>query len=158
MDNDLKNMIGANEKIIWEDKPNKRCFIFESIFNPLMPFALIWALIDFGIMGFGIFSAIIDKETSMLIFMVPFFTLHLIPVWIYLFGIIMTRKRYNNTYYVVTNRAIYVSGGTFVKKIQTKSFSEMSHIDLHRGIFDQTFNVGDVICTSSHRSSNSSTA
>ena len=30
----------------------------------------------------------------------------------------------------------------------------MSHIDLHRGIFDQRVNVGDIICTSSHRSVN----
>ena len=80
------------------------------------------------------------------------------PVWIYLFGVLMTVKRYNNTYYIVTDKAIYISEGVFVKSIKTKPFAEMSHIDLHRGIFDQMFNVGDIICTSSHHSSNNSAA
>jgi len=150
--NDLKNLVGTNEKIMWEGKPNKKCFIFESIFNPLMPFALIWAIIDFGIIGFGAFEAITDGESNMLFFLIPFFALHLMPVWIYLGGVLMSRKRYNNTYYIVTDRSIYMSSGVFTKKIQTKPFAEMSHINLHRGIFDQMFNVGDIICTSSHHS------
>ena len=38
MSEDLKGMIGENEKILWEGKPSKKCFILESIFNPLLPF------------------------------------------------------------------------------------------------------------------------
>ena len=70
MENDLKKLVNENEKILYEGKPNKKCFVFESIFNPMMPFA------------------------------------------------------------------------------------ELSHVDLHRGIFDQMFNVGDIITTSSQFSSN----
>ena len=51
MENDLKKLVSENEKILYEGKPDKKCFIFESIFNPVMPFALIWGLIDFGILG-----------------------------------------------------------------------------------------------------------
>ncbi len=70
------------------------------------------------------------------------------PVWIYLAGAVSSFIRYNNTYYIVTDRAIYISGGVFSKTFKTKPFAEMSHIDLHRGIFDQIFGVGDVIATS----------
>ena len=31
--------------------------------------------------------------------------------------------------------------------LQTKTFAELSRIDLHRGVFDQMFNVGDVRIT-----------
>ena len=158
MNNDLKNLIESNENVMWEGMSDKKCFVFESIFNPLMPFALIWALIDFSIIGFSTFAAISDGETSILLFLIPFFTLHLMPVWLYLGGVLLTRKRYNNTYYVVTDRAIYISSGVFAKKIQTKPFAEMSHIDLHRGIFDQKFGVGDIICTSSHNTVNGAPA
>ena len=41
MENDLKQLVGNNEKIMYEGRPNKKCFLFESIFNPLLPFALI---------------------------------------------------------------------------------------------------------------------
>ena len=35
------NMIKSGEKILYEGKPDKKCFIFESLFNPLLPFAII---------------------------------------------------------------------------------------------------------------------
>ena len=154
MNNELKTIIGSKEKIKWEGRPNKKCFIFETIFNPMLPIAIIWAIIDFSILKFGIFDHIGNEQSGMLFFFIPFFTLHLMPVWIYLGGVLMSRKRYKNTYYIVTDRAIYVSTGVFTKNIQNKPFAEMSHIDLHRGIFDQMFNVGDIICTSSQHSAN----
>jgi len=151
MNDDLRQMIANDEKIMWEGKPNKKCYIFESIFNPLMPFALIWAIIDFGIIGINYSS---QSQEEMLFFLIPFFALHLMPVWLYLGGVLVCRKKYNNTYYIVTDKAIYVSQGVIAKMIQTKPFAEMSHIDLHRGFFDQMFNVGDIVCTSSQHSIN----
>ena len=43
---ELKSMVGLEETILYEGKPDKKCFIFESIFNPLMPFAIVWAIFD----------------------------------------------------------------------------------------------------------------
>lgn len=146
MENDLKKLIGEKEKIMYEGKSNKKCFIFESIFNPLMPFALLWGIIDFSILGGTLFF---NEEKSMLLFLIPFMLLHLMPVWIYLGGIIFTFRKYKNTYYVVTDNGIYVSGGVFSKTFIHKPFAELSHVNLHRGIFDQMFNVGDIIVTSS---------
>ncbi len=156
MNDELKKLVGDNEKILYEGKPNKKCFVFESIFNPLLPFAVLWAIIDFGILGVSIFSS--DVPNEMLFFIIPFMLLHLMPVWLYLGGILLTFKRYRNTYYIVTDNAIYVSGGTFSKTFNSKPFAELSHIDLHRGIFDQMFNVGDIISTSSQFSNNNTNA
>lgn len=154
MKNDLKLLVGENEKILYEGKPNKKCFIFESIFNPLLPFAIIWAIIDFGMLGGVVFAG----EGSMLLFMIPFMLLHMMPVWLYLGGVILMSRIYKNTEYIVTDHAIYVSGGVFSKTFKTKPFAELSHVDLHRGIFDQMFNVGDIITTSSQYSTNNAPA
>ena len=145
MENDLKGMVSDNEKILYEGKPNKKCFIFESIFNPMLPFALVWALFDFFVIGV---SMAFGQDSKMGFFIIPFMLFHLMPVWIYLAGAIFTIRRYKNTYYIVTDSAIYVSSGVFRKNYNTKSFAEMSQVNLHRGIFDQMFNVGDVIITS----------
>lgn len=145
MENDLKKLVSENEKILYEGKPNKKCFIFESIFNPSLPFALLWAIIDFSIIGGTFFVG--GGETIFI--MIPFMLLHLMPVWMYLGGVIFTFIKYKNTYYIVTDSGIYVSGGTFTKTFNHKPFAELSHVDLHRGIFDQIFNVGDIITTSS---------
>lgn len=154
MGEDIKSIIGSGERILWEGKPDKKCFIFESIFNPLMPFAIIWAIFDFSIIGVGFNQAIQEGEKGLLFVLIPFFALHLMPVWIYLGGVLMTMARYKRTYYVVTDRAVYVSSGVFVKHINTKPFAEMTRIDLHRGVFDQMFNVGDIIATSNQLTQN----
>ena len=151
MENDLKKLIGPDESIYYEGKPNKKCYIFESIFNPLLPFALLWALIDFAVLG-GIFMS--GEMGNALLFIIPFMLIHLMPVWIYLGGVFFTVKKYKNTAYIVTDRAIYVSDGIFAQTFNTKPFAELSRIDLHRGVFDQMFNVGDIIATSNQYSEN----
>ena len=151
MENDLKKLIGPDESIYYEGKPNKKCYIFESIFNPLLPFALLWALIDFAVLG-GIFMS--GEMGNALLFIIPFMLIHLMPVWIYLGGVFFTVKKYKNTAYIVTDRAIYVSDGIFAQTFNTKPFAELSRIDLHRGVFDQMFNVGDIVATSNQYSEN----
>lgn len=137
---ELKSMVGMDETILYEGKPDKKCFIFESIFNPLLPVAIIWAVIDMGFLGFGMGG-------GMPVFMLPFMLFHMMPVWIYLGGVIFSFRRYQNTYYIVTDHAIYVSSGIFTMNLDSKSFAELSRVNLHRGIFDQMFGVGDIQIT-----------
>ena len=152
---ELRAIVGSNEKILYEGKPNKKCYIFESIFNPLLPVALLWAIIDFSILG-GVFFT--KQANNMLFFIIPFMLLHMMPVWIYLGGILFTVRRYKNTEYIVTDRAIYISGGVFTRNINAKPFAELSHINLHRGVFDQMFNVGDIIATTNQLTQNGKSA
>ena len=145
MDNELSLLIGKDEKILYVGKPDKRCFIFECIFNPLLPFALVWGLFDMFFIG-AAFSS--DKADEAAFFIVPFMALHLMPVWIYLGGALLSFRRYRNKAYIVTDKGIYASGGIFARSYRSKPFAELSHVDLHRGIFDQWFGVGDIITTS----------
>ena len=69
---ELKSMVGLEETILYEGKPDKKCFIFETIFNPLMPFAIVWAIFDMSFlrMSMGGMSFVI----------IPFLLLHMMPV------------------------------------------------------------------------------
>ena len=59
---DLELMIGKDEKILWKGRPNKKCFILEGIFNPMLPFALVWFLFDsLVLVGFA-GGAVASKE------------------------------------------------------------------------------------------------
>ena len=145
MDNELTLLVGKGEKILYAGKPDKKCFIFESIFNPLLPFAALWGIFDMFFIG-AAFSS--DKADEAAFFIVPFMALHLMPVWIYLGGALLSFRRYRNTAYIVTDKGIYASGGIFGRTYKSKPFAELSHVDLHRGIFDQWFGVGDIITTS----------
>lgn len=151
MNEEFKKIIASNETILYEGKPEKRCYVFESIFNPLLPFALLWAFLDISLLAN---TFLMDTQDNMTLMIIPFMLIHMMPVWIYLGGILFTVRRYRNTLYVITDKAIYVSGGIFTKSINTKSFLELSHIDLHRGIFDQKFKVGDIIATTNQLNQN----
>ena len=140
---ELKSMVGMDETIFYEGNPDRKCFIFESIFNPLLPVAIVWAIFDMGFLGVAM--------RDMQLFMIPFMLLHMMPVWIYLGGVIFSFRRYKNTYYIVTDHAIYVSSGIFTMNLETKTFAELSRVNLHRGIFDQMFNVGDIQITKTKR-------
>lgn len=151
MNEEFKKIIDPNETILYEGKPEKRCYVFESIFNPLLPFALLWAFLDISLLAN---TFLMDTQDNMTLMIIPFMLIHMMPVWIYLGGILFTVRRYRNTLYVITDKAIYASGGIFTKSINTKSFLELSHIDLHRGIFDQKFKVGDIIATTNQLNQN----
>jgi len=157
---DLELMVGQDEKIFYKGKPDKLCFVLEGIFNPMFPFALIWALIDFTIIGtaaFAGFASGASGETlgAGVLFFIGFFALHLMPVWIYLGGVIFIARKYRNTEYIITDKGIYVSGGIFSYNYEMKPFTDLSHVNIHRGIFDQMLGVGDVVVTCGHSGYNS---
>lgn len=151
-DSDLETMVGRDETVLWRGRPEKKCFILESIFNPFLPFALIWAVID-GVFITAFLQNAPISEVSW--FIIPFFALHLMPVWLYLGGIFLSFRKYRHTAYIVTDRGIYISGGTFAYHYEMKPFTDLSHINIHRGIFDQWLGVGDVVTVCGHSGYNS---
>ena len=148
---ELELMVGSNEKILWKGKPNKRCFILEGIFNPMLPFALAWFLLDSLFIATFIGGAATSGAPAVFsIFPLIFFLIHLMPVWIYLGGVIFVFRRYQHTEYIVTDKGVYISGGLFSYTCNMKPFTELARVNIHRGIIDQIIGVGDVVLTSNN--------
>ena len=145
---DLELMVGKDEKVLWQGHPEKKCFILEGIFNPLLPVALVWLLFDsffIGAIVYGSQKAGGEDIGSYAVFIVTFFILHLMPVWIYLTGALLVFRQYKHTEYIVTDKGVYVSGGMISYTCKMKPYTEVSHINIHRGIIDQWQGVGDVV-------------
>ena len=148
---ELALMVGKDEKILWKGKPNKRCFILEGIFNPMLPFALIWFLVDSLFIASFIGGAATSGAPAVFsILPLIFFLFHLMPVWIYLGGVIFVFRRYQHTEYIVTDKGVYISGGLFSYTCNMKPFTELARVNIHRGIIDQIIGVGDVVLTSNN--------
>lgn len=150
---ELLALIDKNEKILWQGKPDKTCFLLEAVFNPFLIFALIWGAIDFAFIA----AIVADPKTNMPsqagFVIICFFAIHLMPVWIYLFGVLFSVLRHKNASFAITDQAVYISSGVFTQNYERKPFTEMSHVNLSRGIFDQFIGVGDVVLTSAHATS-----
>ena len=148
---ELELMVGSNEKILWKGKPNKRCFILEGICNPMLPFALAWFLFDSLFIATFIGGAATSGAPAVFsIFPLIFFLFHLMPVSIYLGGVIFVFRRYQHTEYIVTDKGVYISGGLFSYTCNMKPFTELARVNIHRGIIDQIIGVGDVVLTSNN--------
>lgn len=145
---DLEKMVGKDERVLWIGKPDKLCYFLEGIFNPLLPFAIVWLMFDsiFIIAGFETARLVPAVGIGMTVFML----LHLMPVWIYLTGVLFIYRRYKHTQYIITEKGVYISGGMFSYSCDMKPFTELARVNIHRGIFDQIIGVGDVILTSNN--------
>ncbi len=145
---ELELMVGSDEKILWQGKPNKLCYILEGIFNPMLPFAILWLVFDsfFVFMYFNQGAKISAEDYMFLVFLL----LHLMPVWIYLAGVLFVFRKYRHTEYIVTDKGVYVSGGLFSYTCNMKPFTELARVNIHRGVIDQFIGVGDVVLTSNN--------
>lgn len=151
---DLELMVGRDEKILLNCKPDKACYVLEGIFNPLLPAAIVWFIIDMFIFAAAAASFVGGKSGSAAFGAISVFLIfHLMPVWIYLAGVLFVFRKYKHTGYIVTDKRVYVSGGLFSYTCKMKPYMEFSRVNIHRGIIDQIPGVGDVViaCTDSTR-------
>ena len=144
----LEDQLSVGEQILWRGKKAVAVSVLESIFNPFLIFALIWLLVDLSFIGMA--GAFMLMGDSMGLFILGFFAIHLMPVWIYLGGVITSAIKANNTEYMITNKGIYVRSGLFNIRVDMKPFTDLSHVSLSQGIFDRMCGTGDVISTCGH--------
>ncbi len=134
------NPLVEGENVIIKTKPKKSAFILNRVFT-MMPIALIWLTID----SFFIFNIMnVETPKAMLLFFVPFFALHLMPVWIWLGGVITASRRWKNTTYYVTDKRIIIENGFIAGNFQTLYYKDISNINLKIGIIDKILGVGDI--------------
>ncbi|MBQ4119661.1 MAG: PH domain-containing protein [Clostridia bacterium] len=127
----------SGEIIHWQGKPKKNGFIFTKSVA-FLPIAIVWLCLDLEI----IISSIIEGE--FLLFIIPFFTLHLMPVWIWLGNLISARSRWKNTTYYITNKRIVFQGGFFAVNETSLFFKEINNVNHQIGLFNKVFHSGNI--------------
>ena len=139
----LRDQISRGEAVLWNGKKSVKVSVLEAIFNPMLPFALIWLAFDAGFIGLSAFGG--GFGDSMVFILVPFFLLHLMPVWLYLGGVITSAIKAKNTEYLITDKGIYIQTGIISKRVEMKPFTDLSHVSLNLGVFDRICHTGDVV-------------
>lgn len=146
---DMRTLIKNNEQILWEGRPDKKVTVLEAIFNPMLVFALVWFAIDMAVIG----GAVMAGDSRIFAFLIPFMLIHMMPVWIYLGGVLTATLRWKNTRFMITTGGLYISGGVLTFNYEMKPWTDIGHITIHQGVFDRMMNVGDVVFTCNHTSS-----
>lgn len=146
----LTSRLSPDEYVLWQGKPIKKAFFLKSVFNILLPISIIWVAFDLT----GIISIFEEGADTAAFIMIPFFLLHLLPVWIYLGNIILAFSRYKNTEYVLTNKNLYIGGGIFAQEVTVRPLSYLSNLQTRVGLFDKMFHVGSIIVGETEKTNN----
>lgn len=130
--------LAVGEAILWRGKPKKSAFIASRSLT-LMPIAVVWLILDLGFISnmFGV--------GGMNYFLIPFFALHLMPVWIWLGSTLTAGKRWKNTMYYVTNRRIIIQSGFLAVNEKSLFYKDMANAQLRIGLMDKLFGTGSIL-------------
>lgn len=107
----------------------------------MAPFALIWLGIDSAII-IAFFST--GAVNDVLFFIIPFFSIHLFPVWVWLGNILTANKKWKNTKYYITDKRIIIQNGFIAENYQTIYYKDIKNVNLHVGIIDKLLGVRDI--------------
>ena len=132
--------LADNEQILWQGKPKRRAYIFNKVME-MLPIALLWVAFD-SVFVVAAFTG--DMHWGMRVGILVFICFHLLPFWKWLSGVLTANKRYQNTYYVLTNHRILVRTGLIGVDFQSISYKDIQGVNLKVGIFDKLFKVGDL--------------
>jgi len=128
-----KALLDGDENIMWEGRPNFEWY-FEKL-KTLRFIAIIWAAIDIPMMLiFLVLTPFFVK-----IIMLLFFSIHLMPVWIYIASVYTKDEVKNSLYYMLTNKKIIVS---YYKGVYTTEWESVGRINFERT--EGANNVGSI--------------
>ena len=130
--------LAAGETILWRGKPKKSAYIAGRSLT-LLPVAVIWLIFDLGFIG-GAFAS-----GEMMWVLLPFFVLHLMPVWIWLGSMLTAGKRWQNTMYYVTNRRIIIQSGFLAVNEKTMFYKDIPNAQLRVGLIDKLSGTGSIV-------------
>ncbi len=136
----VEDILEEDENVLLRLKPNKKAYIWSAILT-MLPIAIIWATIDVG-MFIGIMS--INPPAGVIWGLMAFFALHLIPVWIWLGGIIRAVLQIKNIEYAFTEKRIIVRSGIVGIDFKNLYYTDIEGVNLKVGALDKLFKVGDI--------------
>ncbi len=141
---DVEQLVGEGENILWRAKPKRKAFILGKVFH-MLPFALLWLLFDGGFITMLIATGAGEQMPPFLIvFLVIFFVIHLLPVWIWISGILSAGVAYKNMEYVFTDKRIIIKSGAIGVDINNIYYTDITGVNLRVGLSDRLLHVGDI--------------
>lgn len=147
--NSIDDVINDDEKTLWRGKPNPKSYVLSAMIK-MLPVALIWLVFD-GMFIYFISKGMADDHIplTLLAIIIPFFLLHLTPVWIWIAHTIKAFNEVKNIEYAVTDRRIIVRTGVVGIDFKFINYTEIDSVNIRVGLIDRMFKVGDIYVNAS---------
>ena len=130
-------------------KPNAKSYVLAAMLK-MLPIAIIWLIFDGAfIVGISIGMSHGQIPLSLLGFIIPFFLLHLMPVWMWIFNTVKAFKEVKNLEYAITDRRVIIRSGVIGIDFKFVNYTEIDSVNIKVGFIDKIFKVGDIYINSS---------
>lgn len=150
--NRVEDILDSEESVLLRIKPKKKAYVFNSFFR-MFPIALVWLIIDGGFIGGMTYGMIVGSiPLAVLAFIIPFFALHLMPVWIWIGGVVKASAGWKNIEYVFTEKRIILRSGVVGIDFVNIYYSDILGVNLKVGLIDRMFKVGDLYISAKNQS------
>lgn len=147
--NNIDDVLNNDEKVLWRGKPNAKSYVLAAMLK-MLPIAIIWIIFDGAfIVGISIGMTRGDIPLGVLGFVIPFFLLHLTPVWVWIANTVKAVKEVKNLEYAVTDRRIIIRSGMIGIDFKFVNYTEIDSVNIKVGLIDKIFKVGDIYINSS---------
>ena len=146
--NNIEDVLNADEKVLWRGKPNPKSYVLAAMLK-MMPIALIWLIFDGTFITFitiGMVNGWIP--TLILAFIIPFFLLHLTPVWLWIGKTVKAAREVRNIEYAITDERIILRSGMIGIDFKFINYTEIDSVNVKVGLIDKIFHVGDIYINS----------
>lgn len=147
--NSIDDVVDSSEKVLWRGQPNAKSYVLASMLK-MLPIALLWMAIDgFMIVFISIGMAQGEIPLALLGFIIPFFLIHLTPVWLWIVKTVKATREVKNLEYAITDKRIIIRSGVIGIDFKFINYSEIDSVNVKVGIIDKIFRVGDIYINSS---------
>jgi|694.fasta_scaffold45352_4 hypothetical protein len=131
-------VLDQDEKVLWVGNPTWIPFLLSGL--PLLVFGLIWGSFDYFViilhMGHG--------KGAPMGFMVPFFALHLFPLWLGVGNMLRLCLVFGNTCYAFTNKRIMLRTGFWGIDFKSIDFDRLQETDVTVNPLENLLGVGTI--------------
>ena len=147
----LEDILSESESILWQGKPKKSAYILAKVFK-MLPLALLWLLFDGFFIGMLLSSgATKNMPPFLIVFICVFFLFHLIPVWIWIAGIVTANRQHKNLEYAFTDKRIIIRSGIIGIDVNSIYYVDIVNVNSKVGLIDKLLKVGDIYLLSGNK-------
>lgn len=131
-------VLDHDEQVLWVGNPTVIPFLMSGL--PFLLLGLIWGAIDY----FGFIKHIGTSKEPALGFMVPFFALHLLPLWLGVGNMLRLCLVFGNTCYAFTNKRILLRTGFWGIDFKSIDFDRLQEIEVTVNPIENMLGVGSL--------------
>lgn len=136
----FQGVLDQDEQVLWVGKPKWTPFMLTGV--PFLILGMIWGVLDFGFIG--AMRGDNFHAGPGLLFVIPFFALHLFPFWGSILNMVRLALVHGNTFYAFTNKRLLLRTGFWGTDFKAIDFDRIQDLTVTVNPIENMMGVGTI--------------